>query len=118
MCGCAYPLKQWVADDGSEPTPNSEVLPPYDPELDRWSSPPPTAGGSSSISLSHPQRHVRYAQTATGPKGYIGTREGEWFRKWEGVITRAVLAKYQSSVPLRNVDEPLPAAGLDGYNDV
>jgi len=108
VCGCAYPLKLCVSDE-REPTKNGDILPPYDPEL----PPPPSAvpGPSSSISPSHPQ-------PATKPKTYIGTREGEWFRKWQGPITRAVLAKYQSSEPLTNVDAPLLAVELDGYNDV
>lgn len=109
VCGCAYPLKQCVSDEhttSSEPTKNGDVLPPYDPEV-------PTAGPgpSSSTSPSH-------SQPAIKPKTYIGTREGEWFRQWEGPITRAVLAKYQSSEPLTNVDVPLLAVELDGYNDV
>lgn len=58
----------------------------------------------------------RVMQTASGPKKLLGLREGEWFRRWEKTITRAVLVRYQSH-------EPLPEAGaatgsamaLDGY---
>jgi len=43
-------------------------------------------------------------------------REGEWFRRWEGTIIRAVIGNYQSSIPLFDTggDTGGPAL-LDGY---
>lgn len=58
----------------------------------------------------------RVMQTASGPKKLLGAREGEWFKRWEQTITRAVLVRYQSHEPLH---EPGVATNsvlqLDGY---
>ena len=39
-------------------------------------------------------------QTPQGTARLVGVREGEWFRRWEGTIIRAVLGGYQSSTPI------------------
>ena len=86
-------------------------LPPY-----AWSNPTlRSREGSSDLHSQH--RSARYMQTASGMKKLIGIKEGEWFRNWEGPITRAVIGKYQSSEPLRGAVPLIPAQGLDGYND-
>ncbi|KAF8622458.1 hypothetical protein AX15_006980 [Amanita polypyramis BW_CC] len=50
------------------------------------------------------------------PSNVIGIKEGEWFRKWQGAIGRAVAGRYQSSTPI-----PFSDAGdltyLVGYLD-
>jgi len=85
VCGGAYALKRWELVDGREEI-QSEV------------------GQSSSTSF------PRIIQTPQGVARLLGVREGEWFRKWEGTIIRAVLGNYQSSTPIFAVD-PV----LDGF---
>ena len=111
VCGCAYPLKQWVPVDSGEEI-SSDPLPPYNPfsASSAFTPTSQTARGST-----------RYMQTLTGPKKLLGMKEGEWFRNWEGVILRAVIGRYQSPIPLGNGREVsgLPAGpfDLDGYHE-
>ena len=60
------------------------------------------------------RRSSRYMKTPSGPKKLIGLKEGEWFRSWEGVITRCVAKKYQSTTPLPSRGS---ARRLDGYDE-
>ena len=64
------------------------------------------------------RRSARYMETPSGPKKLIGLKEGEWFRSWEGVITRCVAGRYRSSIPLPSRGSSnLPAKRLDGYDE-
>ncbi|KAM6498088.1 hypothetical protein JOM56_006036 [Amanita muscaria] len=47
----------------------------------------------------------------------IGVREGEWFRKWEGVIRRSVLRRYVSSTPITLSSDEEDHRSLVGYLD-
>ncbi|KAF8078651.1 hypothetical protein FPV67DRAFT_69073 [Lyophyllum atratum] len=59
----------------------------------------------------------RILETEDGPIKLYGLREGEWFKQWEAVIKRSVVARLQRSEPMRDVGEgPVdPARALDGY---
>lgn len=93
VCGGAYALKRWVPMSLEE-----------EAEL-----PPPAYQGMQSAGSS-----PRTVQTPTGTRRLLGLREGEWFRQWEGTITRAVMGRFQSSIPLFS---PSGSSGLllDGY---
>ena len=65
-------------------------------------------------------------QSPTDSKKLLGVKEGEWLRKWEGVIIQAVRMGYQSPRPLNGgftgpvyvgVAGSVVASDLDGYND-
>ncbi|CAG7850827.1 SubName: Full=Uncharacterized protein {ECO:0000313/EMBL:CCA71762.1} [Serendipita indica DSM 11827] len=59
-------------------------------------------------------------QTPKGVSELVGLREGEWFKQWEGTITRSVLLRVDRSDPLALPGEILAesaGAMLDGYND-
>ena len=63
---------------------------------------------------------TRYRQTPTGPKELFGVKEGEWLKKWESVIIRAVRDRYRSPIPLNKgfngfTDSAVMASDLDGY---
>ncbi|KAJ7706210.1 hypothetical protein B0H17DRAFT_616644 [Mycena rosella] len=96
VCGGAYALKSWVP-----------VVEPEAQDISTFKGqpPPPPAEGRSLIT------------TADGTSRLSGMREGEWFRKWQPTIVRAVCNRYQSSTPLfTTTEEPVPfARGLDGY---
>ena len=112
VCGGAYPLKQWVPLDPGEEL-SSDPLPPYDPFS--------TSSAFIPTTSQRAQGSTRYMQTLTGPKKLLGVKEGEWFRNWEGVIFRAVIGRYQSSIPLSDYGGvhglPVRSFDLDGYND-
>jgi hypothetical protein len=116
VCGGAYALKQWIPlEPGDEPEfLEAEQLPAYEMMNPTTLSPLATSTGLSRLS----QRSNRFMQTATGPKKLIGLKEGEWFRSWEGAITRAVIGRYQSQIPLPSSTRfNLVAQNLDGYSD-
>lgn len=103
VCGGAYPLKRWVPLDDVEE--DSDAAPPtYDAKS------APSAGSSTMRASSS-----KLIQTSTGPKKLLGLREGDWFRSWEHVISRAVVGRYQSTEPLLENRVQFPM--LDGYND-
>ncbi|CAA7265823.1 unnamed protein product [Cyclocybe aegerita] len=114
VCGGAYPLKQWVPLEAGEVAPDVGVE-----DLEGLPSYAAAAYGDSSLStgggLVVTRRSSRFMQTTTGPKKLVGLKEGEWFRSWEGVITRAVIGRYQSSVPIPRTNSE--ASALDGYNE-
>lgn len=95
VCGGAYALKSWKiinpAEDNDPPPPFSEHDYSYN--------------GRTIIN------------TPMGQAELVGTKEGEWFQRWEGTIKRAVMGRCQSAVPLTIPDDgPLAAAVmLDGY---
>ncbi|KAJ6604625.1 hypothetical protein DFH09DRAFT_1123331 [Mycena vulgaris] len=96
VCGGAYALKSWV--------------PVIEPEAQDVSTlkgrpAPPQAEDRSLIT------------TSGGTSRLSGVREGEWFKKWQPTIVRAVCNRYQSSTPLFNTsEEGVPQAyALDGY---
>ncbi|KAJ6519792.1 hypothetical protein C8R45DRAFT_952748 [Mycena sanguinolenta] len=95
VCGGAYALK-WV------PT----QLEPQDTSIRKGPSPHAGAGASGSV-----------VPAPTGSSRFTGLREGEWFRKWQPTIMRAVSNGFQSSTPLyHTTEEGVPQAyGLDGY---
>ncbi|KAJ7900318.1 hypothetical protein B0H14DRAFT_2673209 [Mycena olivaceomarginata] len=98
VCGGAYALKSWVP-----------VEEPQTEDISIRKGPPPPAvaeGGSSSL-----------IRTPAGTSRIAGVREGEWFRKWQPTIVRAVSNRYQCSTPLyHTTEEGVPQAhGLDGY---
>ncbi|KAF5384853.1 hypothetical protein D9615_001503 [Tricholomella constricta] len=102
VCGGAYALKRW------EPIPEGNEDPG---ESSRDALPPGyTAQGSSS----------RIMHTRNGMKKLVGLREGDWFRKWERVITRSVIERYQSPTPIFDTNthtQEADMAFLNGYRD-
>ncbi|KAH9486957.1 hypothetical protein JR316_0001023 [Psilocybe cubensis] len=132
VCGGAYALKQWVPVESEQDavaaaaefstTPGNsrsttlDDLPSYEDAADvsvTGSAMPPRNPSSSSSSSSR-----RFMQTPTGPKKLVGIKEGEWYKSWEGAITRAVIGRYQSDIPLpRNAWSTIQARSLDGYTD-
>ncbi|KAJ7092700.1 hypothetical protein C8R44DRAFT_816319 [Mycena epipterygia] len=96
VCGGAYALKSWVP-----------VVEPIAQDIStaKAQPPPPTAENRNLIT------------TSDGTSRLSGVREGEWFRKWQPTIVRAVCNHYQSTTPLYNTtEEGVPQArGLDGY---
>jgi hypothetical protein len=116
VCGGAYALKRWIPLEPSDEAEflEAEQLPAYDMMNTTSLTPLATSTGTDRLS----QRSNRFMQTSTGPKKLIGLREGEWFRSWEGAITRAVIGRYQSQIPLpSSTRSNLVAQTLDGYND-
>jgi hypothetical protein len=91
VCGGAYALKRWVPVEPEELT---------EEEYSQHGGP---GGGQNPSSQ-------RLRQTPNGITRLVGLREGEWFRKWEGTIIRAVVGHYQSSTPIfdtgHDVDHP------------
>ena len=63
------------------------------------------------------QRAQGSTETSTGDKDLLGVKEGEWLRKWERVIKRAVRERYQSPIPLNRgfTGSGARASDLDGY---
>lgn len=137
VCGAAYPMKRWVpcSEDASPLPPDTDEqglpqLPAYEenpqpqasssssssaPAVTKGSLTAPTASSSSSRS---PHTSSRFVRTPSGPKMLQGDREGEWFRRWEGTITRAVMNRYRSNTPLSDPGEaPDRIRVLDGYLD-
>jgi hypothetical protein len=144
VCGSAYALKKLIPVNNStssdiagtsSPSRESE-LPSYDdvafpstlsseatsPNTFLPSSSPPLTGSTqpTSTSLAIPQ--IRLVQTPRGPHKLIGQREGEWFRRWESFIIRAVLTRYQSTNALTLHSElyarhAAPGSVLEGYHD-
>ncbi|KAJ3484332.1 hypothetical protein NLJ89_g11988 [Agrocybe chaxingu] len=114
VCGGAYPLKQWVPLEAGEAAPDVGVE-----DLEGLPSYAAAAYGDGGLSAGAgmvvTRRASRFMQTTTGPKKLVGLKEGEWFRSWEGVITRAVIGRYQSSVPIPRTNSE--ASALDGYNE-
>lgn len=93
VCGAAYALMSWQ---------------PVQPE-DEVSGPPPPFSEEEPVWASQGTGRTRRMKL-------VGTREGEWFQKWETTIKRAVSGRCQSDVPLAEPDAPTPAAlVLDGY---
>lgn len=93
MCGGAYALKR-------------PLSPEEDRNLDSKSAPLDQRAGSSAA-----------GRTARS----VGVKEGQWLRRWEGTIKRAVATRMQSSLPIL---EPQAydshnsmALLLDGYAD-
>ncbi|KXN90053.1 hypothetical protein AN958_05058 [Leucoagaricus sp. SymC.cos] len=146
VCGGAYALKRLVPFNGPIPGQSStsgsgssnagSELPSYDdiagPSTLASSSRPLSPLTTSITSPSFPlpstsnipssNSNSRIIQTPQGPCKLIGQREGEWFRYWEPVILRAVLARYQSSIPLTSHTElygryAAPGSVLEGYHD-
>lgn len=106
-------MKLWVPAESPQDIEAAAVaeerLPAYSDSLT------PSAGSWSPRTRS--QSNL-YMQTPSGPMKLLGQKEGEWFRQWEGAITRAVLTGYQSPIPLpSNTSSPPAVQLLDGYND-
>ncbi|KAJ8522593.1 hypothetical protein ONZ45_g858 [Pleurotus djamor] len=103
VCGGAYALKRWVPVEQSVPSLQFEdtKLPPYPPPP---SSPIPQPNGpspsSSALSTSYAFPTSRTLTTPSGTLKLLGTQESEWLRDWAPTIARAVLTRYQSSIPL------------------
>ncbi|KAF7306904.1 hypothetical protein MIND_00482900 [Mycena indigotica] len=92
VCGGAYALKTWVTEQE-----------PQDISISK--------SGRSSASADD------QGLTPTSSR-LVGTKEGEWFRRWQGTIARAVVNRFQSSQPLYSTMEDgssLQARLLDGY---
>jgi len=94
-------LKRWVPLDVDKE--DSDAAPPYDAKSAASAGPSTTRVSSSNL-----------IQTSAGPKKLLGLREGDWFRLWEHVISRAVIGRYQSREPLLENRVQIPM--LDGYN--
>lgn len=97
VCGGAYALKRWVPMEADA---HANQGSPQNDFVSEGSHVPP-----------------RIIQTPSGTSRLVGLREGEWFRKWKGTITRAINNNYQSSTPIftptnGDVEE---AFLLDGY---
>ncbi|OAX44267.1 hypothetical protein K503DRAFT_789010 [Rhizopogon vinicolor AM-OR11-026] len=104
VCGGAYALKrveqvapaqQFTRDIGHTESPFRDAVEVLD-----------TTAQSSSL-----------ADPSGGRTRVVGLREGEWFRRWEGTIRRAVLNRLQDEQPLTMPDDqPAPLSLLlDGY---
>jgi len=94
ICGGGYALKRWV------PLPEEARL------VDSSLGAGPSSESSSNVT-----------HTENGRMRLEGLREGEWLRKYEGAIARAVFGRYRSSIPLSDTD-PLTGVDLsylDGY---
>ncbi|KAI0056290.1 hypothetical protein BV25DRAFT_1814257 [Artomyces pyxidatus] len=73
----------------------------------RWT----VAGGAYALKRFEPVNRV--VETESGPRLLVGVREGEWFKRWEGMIRRMVVARKVDPTPVSIPDD---AAGvLDGY---
>jgi len=75
---------------------------------------------SSSPLPSHGTSLGRLRRTPQGISKLVGVREGEWFKRWEGTIRRAVIARQQSQEPMYQPDEfqrETAGAILDGFYD-
>lgn len=93
ICGGGYALKRWV--------PAGEVR----EEEENY------------LSYAHPSTAAsRMMRTQSGDFRLVGLREGEWFRKWEGTILRAVRGHYQSPTPIYDSSVHISESTfLDGY---
>ncbi|KAJ7225539.1 hypothetical protein GGX14DRAFT_421002 [Mycena pura] len=93
VCGGAYALKSTTTAE------------PVVQDISTLKGLPPAAGDRSLI------------RTPAGSSRLVGMREGEWFRKWQPAIVRAVSNRFQSPTPLyHTAEEGIPQAyGLDGY---
>ncbi|KAF8642356.1 hypothetical protein AX16_009625 [Volvariella volvacea WC 439] len=104
VCGGAYALKRWV--------------PLTDEELEELENSPDRLSHKGQTNVTTPSRPT-IVHSSRGPSKLVGMREGEWFRKWEMTIVRAVQQRYQSYTPIYapTVAPPtlLPAHNLDGY---
>ncbi|KAJ7125604.1 hypothetical protein C8R43DRAFT_1029504 [Mycena crocata] len=97
VCGGAYALKSWVP-----------VVEPQAQDISVLKGQPPSENPNDrSVVIASDGRANRIS----------GVREGEWFKKWQPTIIRAVSNRFQSSTPLYNTtEEGVPQAlGLDGY---
>lgn len=98
VCGGAYALKAWrpIAQH------------------------PDGSSGSAKRDLQTGDASGRVVETAEGARlQLLGTREGEWFQRWEGLIRQAVRERRISDAPIvspegRTADQPV-IIRLDGY---
>ncbi|KAK7064249.1 hypothetical protein R3P38DRAFT_2823307 [Favolaschia claudopus] len=99
VCGGAYALKSYVPPPPPQPQDESIRKGPLPSATN-------TVGGSSSL-----------VPSAAGSSRISGVREGEWFKKWQPTIVRAVTNRYQCTSPLYNTtEEGIPEARyLDGF---
>ncbi|KAG8829649.1 hypothetical protein FRC17_006237 [Serendipita sp. 399] len=82
---------------------------------------PSSPAHASSATQSLPSAPVisRLKQTPKGISELVGLREGEWFRMWEGTISKLVLLRTQRSDPIMLPSDVLAesaGAMLDGYH--
>ena len=87
--------------------------------LAQFGLPSQSQASSSSVVPSFPTIS-KLRQTPKGVSELVGLREGEWFKQWEGTITRSVLLRVDRSDPLALPGEMIAesaGAMLDGYND-
>ncbi|KAG6911984.1 hypothetical protein DXG01_000232 [Tephrocybe rancida] len=77
----------------------------------------PLDGLDGNADSGSPHLPPRIIETKDGPMKLYGLQEGEWFRRWEGVIKRSVSTRLQSDEPMREIEEgPVdPREELDGY---
>ncbi|EKM83900.1 hypothetical protein AGABI1DRAFT_124228 [Agaricus bisporus var. burnettii JB137-S8] len=129
VCGSACALKKLIPLDHSDigdtsSSSRESELPSYDDVAlpSTLSLPSSSVPLTAPPSTSHAAPQTRIVQTSQGPHKLIGQREGEWFRRWESFIIRAVLTRYQSSVPLTTHSDlyaqyTAPGSILEGYHD-
>ncbi|KAG2154818.1 hypothetical protein DEU56DRAFT_770605 [Suillus clintonianus] len=102
VCGGAYALKR-VEQAAKQSAP--DLVHAESPFRDVFETVDTTAQGSSIADSSGRRTKV------------VGTREGEWFRQWEGTIRRAVQNRLQDKQPFTMPDDQLETQTLvlDGY---
>jgi hypothetical protein len=89
VCGGAYAMKQWQEAD--------------DEDVGRFGQDAKTSA---------------LVRGEGGTRKLVGTREGEWFRSWEGTIRTSVGTRLQDLNPMTSPIESRvnpAAAALDGY---
>jgi hypothetical protein len=76
--------------------------------LKKW-APVPEGG------LAHANPEIE--DTVEGQRMFVGEREGEWFRRWEGTIRRSVMGRKVEKAAMSEPDDDVtnwPASELDG----
>ena len=74
----------------------------------RWE----VCGGAYSL-----KRVVLPSHSSGLPSEVVGVREGEWFRRWEGVIRRSVVGRHRSPKPIPSPGDEENQGHLFGYLD-
>ena len=133
VAGGAYATKAWVHEkdsvEGEDVTQYSARKQGSSTELPKYSAVTSTGDtrGSKGIKtssgppLASSGIHIgRLRRTPQGISKLVGVREGEWFKKWNGTIRRAVIARQQSQEPMDQPDivqRDTSGATLDGFYD-
>ncbi|KAA1471511.1 hypothetical protein DENSPDRAFT_837516 [Dentipellis sp. KUC8613] len=117
VSGAAYALKAY--EPVQAPVPVPEPLAPGDQA--QAQNQMQIQSQSQAVDLEALSAKFPGATFVRTPNGYmkvVGLREGEWFKRWEGTVRRAVQARKVERIPMSLPDDlPPPAVrALDGYN--